>query len=166
MDIIYNENSKPETFCLAFKRLNLDENTSNHGLNSSIIKEKSTETAISNYLKAYIKLICQQLKQNDPVNLNIVKIAYPILLVLGILGNLVSIMVMIKMYKRKNKSNRYSINLAALAFADLVVLIFGCFREYSDDILEWRIRSMNAIFCKLFYFECYLFSCFSATRAF
>lgn len=167
MNMIYNENSRPETLCLAFDRLNISESISNQSFNSSI---KSTETLFSTYLEVYFKLICQQLRQDkknlfgspNQVNLNALKIAYPVLLVFGILGNLVSFVVMLKMHKRKKKSNRFSINLAALALADLAVLIFGCFREYSDDILEWRIRSMNSFFCKLFYFECYLFSCFSA----
>jgi hypothetical protein len=165
MNLIYNEN--PETFCLAIERLNPSENISNQSLNSSMAAEKS----ISNYLEAYFTLICHQLRQSEQAHLFVsanqlnssaVKFAYPVLLVLGVLGNTASFMAMLAMHKRKKKSNRLSVNLAALAVADVGVLAFGCFREYSDDVLGWRVRSMNALLCKLLYFECYLFSCFSA----
>ena len=126
-----------------------------------------TQFLISNLLEN-LKVVCE--KPNDEINkfqsnfikLNIVKYVYPIILVFGIVGNILSFIVMLRVYKRKKSSYRFALNLAALSLADLAVLIFGCFREYSDDILEWRMRSMNMFMCKFIYFNCYLFSCFSA----
>ena len=127
---------------------------------------------ISIHLEKYLTIMCkyhneQSLKQsenkNNQVNIFILKYIYPAILVFGLLGNLISLIIMIKIYKNKKKTRfRFSLNLAALSLADLAVLIFGCFREYSDDILEWRMRSMNMFMCKFIYFNCYLFSCFSA----
>ena len=124
-----------------------------------------------NYFKIfenYLKIICEIQDdganeiQSDQIKLSILKYVYPIILVFGILGNIVSLTVMIKIYIKKRGLYGFTLNLAALSLADLAVLIFGCFREYSDVILEWRLRSMNLFMCKFFYFNCYFFSCFSA----
>ena len=96
------------------------------------------------------------------INFSIIKYIYPIILTIGIIGNILSIILMIKAYKIKKYSCKFLINLIVLSIADLSVLIFGCFREYSDDVLEWKLRSMNIYSCKMIYFSCYLFSCFSA----
>jgi hypothetical protein len=168
MNLIFSEDSKPENFCLTIERLNLTEDISNESINTT--QAQSSDNIISNHLEKYLKIVCQHIMQNeknlfgssDQIKVNIVKIAYPIILVFGILGNLISLIIMIKIYRRKNSLNRFSINLAALSLADLAVLIFGCFREYSDDVFEWRLRSINVFFCKSFYFNCYLFSCFSS----
>ena len=96
------------------------------------------------------------------INYSIIKYIYPIILTVGIIGNILSIILMIKTYKRKKYSCKFSFNLIALSIADLSVLIFGCFREYSDDVLEWKLRSMNIYSCKMIYFSCYLFSCLSS----
>ena len=164
MNLIYNDEYKSETFCLTIKQLNLKENPSNQSINGTV-------NIISNHLEKYLKLVCHKIRQDetilfepaDQVKINTIKIAYPIILVFGLLGNILSFIIMLKIYKRKKRGeNRFLINLTALTLADLAVLTFGCFREYSDDVLEWRLRSMNLFFCKLFYFNCYLFSCFSS----
>ena len=114
----------------------------------------------------YLKIICEiqddgaNETQSDQIKLYILKYVYPIILVFGVLGNVVSLTVMIKIYTKKRGLYGFTLNLAALSLADLAVLIFGCFREYSDVILDWRLRSMNLFMCKLFYFSCYFFSCF------
>jgi hypothetical protein len=127
---------------------------------------------ISIHLEKYLTIMCNHHKEqslkhsedkNSQVNIFILKYFYPAILVFGLLGNLVSLIIMINICKNKKKPRfRFSLNLAALSLADLAVLIFGCFREYSDDILEIRLRSMNVFMCKFIYFNCYLFSCFSA----
>ena len=123
---------------------------------------------ISSQIDKYFNLVCEKREiinenvHSNLIKLNIVKYIYPIILIFGLLGNVISLAVMIRIYRRKKHSYKFSFNLAALSIADLAVLIFGCFREYSDDILDWRLRSRSAILCKMIYFNCYLFSCFSA----
>jgi hypothetical protein len=160
MNIINNEYKKSETFCLTIEKLNSNENISNQSI-----------SIISNYLEKYLKLACQHIRREekslfepvDQVKMNTMKIAYPLILVFGLVGNILSFIIMIQVYKRKRRAeNRFAINLIALSIADLAVLTFGCFREYSDEVLEWRLRSTNLFFCKFFYFNCYLFSCFSS----
>ena len=115
----------------------------------------------------YIKMLCGNtniptLNQYNSFKHSLIKYIYPVILIFGILGNIVSLMVMIRIYKRKKNFHKFSLNLAALSLADLAVLLFGCFREYSDDILQLRLRSSTVYMCKIIYFSCYLFSCFSA----
>ena len=69
---------------------------------------------------------------------------------------------MIRIYSRGKNSQKFSLSLAALAFADLIVLIVGCLREYLDDMFNLSIRSHSNFSCKMIIFTCYLFSCFSA----
>ena len=100
--------------------------------------------------------------KQKPINYSIIKYTYPVILTIGVIGNIVSIILLIKTYKRKKYSCKFLINLIALSIADLSVLIFGCFREYSDDVLEWKLRSMNIYSCKIIYFSCYFFSYLSS----
>ena len=100
--------------------------------------------------------------KEKPINFSIIKYTYPVILTIGVIGNIVSIILLIKTYKRKKYSCKFLINLIALSIADLSVLIFGCFREYSDDVLEWKLRSMNIYSCKIIYFSCYFFSYLSS----
>ena len=100
--------------------------------------------------------------KQKPINYSIIKYTFPIILTVGVIGNIISIIILIKTYKRKKHSCKFLINLIALSIADLSVLIFGCFREYSDDVLEWKLRSMNIYSCKIIYFSCYFFSYLSS----
>ena len=96
------------------------------------------------------------------VNYFLLLYAYPVISILGIISNIISFIVMVRLYKRKKSSYRFSVILAALSLADLAVLIFGCLREFSDHMVEWKLSSLNIYLCKIIYFNCYLFSCFSA----
>jgi hypothetical protein len=170
MNILFKEETKSETFCSNIQKLKFKRSIYNQGINSPA-KENPTETIISNYLEKYLKLFCEKIRHDeealfesaDQVKRDTIKIAYPIILIFGLLGNILSFLIMIKIYREKKRGeHRFLVNLIALSIADLAVLTFGCFREYSDDVLEWRLRSTNLFFCKFFYFNCYLFSCFSA----
>ena len=125
------------------------------------------ENMVSIEFQRYIKILCEN-RLGSPIHLGpsfkqiLIKYIYPIILIFGILGNIISLMVMIRIYKRKKNFHKFSLNLAALSLADLAVLLFGCFREYSDEVLDLRIRSSTVYMCKIIYFSCYLFSCFSA----
>ena len=106
MNLIYSEDSKPETFCLTIERLNLTEDISNETINTT--RAQSAENTISKHLENYLKLVCQHVIQSErnsfgssnQVKMNIVKIAYPVILVFGILGNIISLMTMMKIYTR------------------------------------------------------------------
>ena len=168
MKILYNES---EPFCMNIEKLNETNRAIPKPSINSPARENQTETNISNYLERYLKLACKKIVHDaealfesaDQVKMNTIKIAYPIILIFGLLGNLLSLIIMLKIYRGKKRGEqRFLINLIALSIADLAVLTFSCFREYSDDVLEWRLRSANLFFCKFFYFNCYLFSCFSS----
>ena len=142
------------------------ERDTNRTLNGSYTAEYYDNT-VSYQIVNNMKFLCKkqsniQIDQSRLIKHYIIMLVYPVILVFGILGNILSFIVMLRVYKRKKSSYRFALNLAALSLADLVVLIFGCFREYSDDILEIRLRSFNIYFCKFIYFNCYLFSCFSS----
>ena len=116
--------------------------------NLFIFCEESNENKI-NHTQLHLKSI-------------IIKYIYPIIIIFGLLGNMMSFVMMVRVNKRKKNLYRFSFNLAILSLADLAVLVFGCFREYSEEILDWRLRSMNLFLCKFIYFNCYLFSSFSS----
>jgi hypothetical protein len=92
----------------------------------------------------------------------LVTYVYPALLVFGLFGNLVSFLAMARIYSRRKNYLKFSLSLATLALADLLVLLIGCLREYLDDVLGLSIRASSSLSCKLVFFACYLFSCFSA----
>ena len=142
------------------------ERDTNRTFNGSYMTEYYDST-VSYQIVNNMKFLCKkqsniQVDQSRLIKHYIIMYVYPIILVFGILGNILSFIVMLRVYRRKKSSYRFALNLAALSLADLIVLIFGCFREYSDDILEIRLRSINIYFCKFIYFNCYLFSCFSS----
>lgn len=107
----------------------------------------------------------QYMRTFNYLRYNLIKYLYPVLLVFGILGNILSAIVMIKIFKsrKKNANNRnFSFCLAILCLSDCAILLFGCFREYAEEIFNISIRSSSIYSCKLFYFGCYVFSSFSA----
>ena len=134
------------------------------GLNFNYYDESTLEPIEVQINKTFQQPSLHRIIKNKQksINYSIIKYIYPIILTVGIIGNILSIILMIKTYKKKKYSCNFSFNLIALSIADLSVLIFGCFREYSDDVLEWKLRSMNIYSCKMIYFSCYLFSCLSS----
>ena len=90
-----------------------------------------------------------------------VKYFYPVLLTLGVLSNICSFFIMLKIYNQK-KNSKFALTLAILSLADLAVLIFGCMTEYTEEVLDFSLRSSSLYACKLIFYGCYLFSCFSA----
>lgn len=96
------------------------------------------------------------------LNQSLIKYIYPVLLVLGVLGNLISFLALLRIYSRRKGHLKFSLSLAALALTDLVVMLIGCLREYLDQVLSLDIRSSSRLACKSILFSCYLFSCYSA----
>ncbi len=116
--------------------------------------------------KDFVKLIflCKNVNKIDFMKLNLIKFIYPILFLFGIFGNSISLIVMIKKYKSKNakSNNDFFICLGALCFSDLVIIIFGCFREFLDEIFNASIRSHSKLSCRILMFVCYLFSSYTS----
>lgn len=149
-------------------------------LNNQTSSLNMTRFSVNDYFSSYkffgshINQICddnsdyqypkepEHTNQPNLITHNIIKYTYPIILFVGVIGNILSFIIMLKIYRRKRVSYKFAINLIALSLADLSVLIFGCFREYSDDVFDFKLKTMNNFSCKLLYFSCYLFSCFSA----
>lgn len=119
-------------------------------------------------MSKYVEKICLDLPMKlikheaDQMKLNLIKYFYPILLIFGIIGNLISFCVMVRIYKRGKNFQKFALSLAALSIADLGILLFGCSIEYIEDFLGFQIRSSHEYICKLSVFICYLFSSFSA----
>lgn len=59
-------------------------------------------------------------------------------------------------------NRKFSFCLACLCCSDCGILLFGCFREFLEEISNISIWSSSIYSCKLIYFGCYLFSSFSA----
>lgn len=95
---------------------------------------------------------------------HLIKYAYPLILFFGLVGNLITFMVMCRIFKRKKTKTfqKFSFSLATLAMADLIVLLFGCFIEYLEEVYSISVRSHSIYSCKFISFACYLFSCYSA----
>lgn len=146
---------------------------------NSLKTSNSSDSLINN---PYIKLICDnyyflnnkigdnaQLSSfgtnnstGDAFKLTLIKYTYPIILIFGLFGNVISFIVMLRIYNKRKNFLNFSLSLATLALADIVVLIFGCLREYLDDVHNFSLKSSSAYSCKIILFTCYLFSCFSA----
>ena len=110
-------------------------------------------------------LFCKNLNTLALVKYNLVKFLYPLLFLFGIFGNSLCLFVMTKKYRLKSKNrnnNNFAFYLAMLCFADLAIIIFGCLREYIDEVFDVSIRSASIHSCRFFYFVCYLFSAFSS----
>ena len=79
------------------------------------------------------------------------------------MGNILSLFLIIKTYRSKRKENRNLLFcLSIVCASDLSILIFGCFREYLEEVYGYHLRSANIYSCKILYFTVYFFSSFSS----
>lgn len=90
------------------------------------------------------------------------KYVYPFILAVGIVGNLLSLLTMKRIYFRRKNFRNFSVCLAALSIADLGVLLFGILRETIEFYFGFSVKTMNTLTCKSIHFICYVFSSFSA----
>jgi hypothetical protein len=118
---------------------------------------------------------------SNMIRLILIQYFYPIILVVGILGNLVAFLAMLRKnnieckYQNNNllfssKKRRsfnckqpihtFSFCLAILCLADFFILVFGCLHEYIENMYGVSLRSTFILSCKAIYFSCYLFSSF------
>lgn len=155
--LCFNENYQNDTLFI------IDIISKYHQINSNL---ESNGSMLSSILE-YFKSICasyneKQIKRDsDLLIVNLIKHFYPIILVFGILGNFVTFLTMLRIYNRRKNFQKFCFSLAALALADLFVLLVGCLREFLEIVLNYDIRSSSQYSCKIVYFACYLFSCFS-----
>ena len=92
----------------------------------------------------------------------IIEYIYPILLVIGLFGNMISLITMIRIYQRKKVPKTVAVSLAALACADIFVLVFGCLREWIEIKFNVEIKTINNLSCKIILYLCYVSSSYSA----
>ena len=127
---------------------------------------KSTNKTISTEYFSELKELCLKLTQINVYNyfrLNLIQYTYPFLFSFGIVGNLLSLYLIIKTYRSKRKENRnFLFYLSIVCGSDLTILVFGCFREYLEEVHGIMLRSYSIYSCKLLYFVVYFFSSFSS----
>ena len=83
----------------------------------------------------------------------------PILILLGTLGNLLSIIIFNQKEFRKKSTSNF---LMILAFSDTMVLYCGLPRWWIRIYLEMDIRALSSVGCKVHIFLTYVFSQFSS----
>ena len=83
---------------------------------------------MNDILKNFYKLMSTPTK-ND-AKFYLIKYIYPQLLLVGILDNALSLLIMVKTFKKERKENRnFSFCFSIVSLADLSILLFGCLRE-------------------------------------
>jgi hypothetical protein len=106
--------------------------------------------------------VLRRLQNSNLFKSLIIKYIYPLILVLGLIGNIISLLTMIQIYRRKQVHKTLTVSLAALSLADLFVLIFGCAREWLEYIFTFEIKIFNNSSCKTILYICYVSSSYSA----
>lgn len=91
--------------------------------------------------------------EEDPVSNNLWKIVPPILLLVGITGNILAILVLKRLRFRRHPTLTF---LMYLAVNDSVVLLTGLPRYWIYYITEYDIRKASNANCKLYYFCIYI----------
>ncbi len=103
------------------------------------------------------------LNYSNAFRLKLITYTYPFLILFGLLGNVLPLIMVLKTYNTKRKENRmFSFCLFIICAADLCVLIFGCLREFLEEVFSIKIRTNSIYSCKLMLFSVYLFSSFSS----
>ncbi len=83
------------------------------------------------------------------------KIFIPILLILGLFGNVISIVIFTKRSLKKYSTFQY---LTFLSILDLAVLYTGCGQIFLDVYFQLDIRTLNDYICKIHSFLVYFFT--------
>ena len=134
--------------------------------NSTKIEEICTsftnDTDIQNMCNSYMIVLNLKVKKDvDLLIYNLIKIFYPFLLIVGLFGNTITFLTMMRIYIRRKNYQKFCFSLGLLALADLLILTIACLREYLEIVFGVNIRSSSVISCKIITFFCYLFSFFS-----
>ena len=132
----------------------------------------NTEPQLNTSYQKQILVSCIKMHEFDSIHaqrslfrLALAKYVYPFLLLFGIVGNLASFLAMLNKCKSEKSSPRkhlhtFSLCLAILCFADLVILIVGGLSEYLEQVFDVSMRASSVFACKFLYFTCYMFSSF------
>ena len=99
------------------------------------------------------------MSQNKEASDLLKKIFIPILLILGLFGNVISIVIFSKKALKKYSTFQY---LTFLSILDLAVLYTGCGQIFLDVYFHLDIRTLNDYICKTHSFLVYFFTHFSS----
>ena len=108
------------------------------------------------------ELEMRNLTLNDYQKVNLIRWTYPVLIGIGLVGNLLSIKLIARICQRSVWLQYFCVFFFSLSLADLIVLLFGCGREYLDEYHDAQIRSSSLFACKFIFYFSYLFASFSA----
>ena len=120
------------------------------------IKTEMNQTRINQTREHNIKPFVTDI---ESVSLYVIKIVSPILFSLGIVGNLLTILILLK---KKNRGTSTAVLLTVLAFSDLVIILTGLFSQWMEVMWNWDIRTVNNVFCKVHVFLTYFSVHFSS----
>ena len=93
------------------------------------------------------------------ISLNIKRICPPILVVVGIIGNLLTLLILGKKKNRRSQSISF---LLSLAVSDTLLILTGNLSEWIRIMWKIDIRSSNAVMCKVHVFLTYFSIHFSS----
>lgn len=108
--------------------------------NKTIVSNDTFLTGQNRYLKN-ISVLCEYFEEKNinnnmdsfPINkikYNLIKFVYPFVVFFGVISNLLSIFLLLKIKSTKSKANRnFSSCLIMLASSDVILILFGSLRE-------------------------------------
>ena len=146
----------PKNYVQALSAYSKHVSTNEHSLNRTLLPALD---------QIRLLLACKDKQSRDTLKLYLVQYFYPVMILFGIVGNSLCLLLLVRNYRskaKKHSNNNFSFCLAILCCADLAVIIFGCLREYVDEMFAISIRATSIHMCKFFYFVCYLFSSYSS----
>ena len=101
----------------------------------------------------------QVLTDIELISLYVIKIVSPILFSIGIMGNILILLILLK---KRNRVTSTAMLLTVLAISDLVIIFTSIFTQWMDVMWSWDIRAVNIVFCKLHVFLTYFSVHFSS----
>lgn len=102
--------------------------------------------------------------ENGPSDFNlvsgaIIKIICPFLFIIGMTGNIVSILILLK---KKNRVTATALFLTVLSISDIVIILTSIVTVWVRLIWNYYIRNIHSVFCKLHVFLTYFSVQFSS----
>lgn len=140
-------------------------NYSSSSSSGEMMYESELERLEENKLESLVA-VCMKFKYYpEPTNATVsfltshmlTKYCYPLLLLFGVTGNLLTFLVMCRVHKRKRSFQKFSLSLGTLALADLAILIFGCLIEYLEGTVSIYFLYMY-LFTSTFFCCCFQYS--------
>ena len=110
---------------------------------------KTTSQLPENIQESYLSLVSKDIKMVCP----------PMLVIIGVIGNILTLLIL---GKKKNRRSQSIVFLLALAVSDILVLTTGNLSEWIRIMWKVDIRSSNGLVCKLHIFLTYFSIHFSS----